>query len=86
MLGLTGSPSGALQEGAQHPEQADAPEVQPADEAGDGPDHRHRGAAQGGHRPRLREGRRRAQLLRGLREHVPLPRHGKPVAVREAKG
>lgn len=35
------SPSGAIQEGAQHPEQAHASEVQPVDEAGDGPDHRH---------------------------------------------
>lgn len=46
-------PSGSLQEGPQHPEQADASEVSPADEAGDGPDHRHRRAAQRGHRPGL---------------------------------
>lgn len=71
--------SGALQEGTQHPEQADSSEVQPADEAGDGPDHRYRREAQRGHRSGLREGHRRAQLLRGLRKHVPLPRHGKLV-------
>lgn len=70
-------PSGALQESTQHLEQADASEVQPADEAGDGPDHRHWGEAQRGHRPGLWEGHRRAKLLRGLRKHVPLPRHGK---------
>lgn len=46
-------PSGAVQEGTQHPEQADASEIQPADEAGDGPDHRHRREAQRGHRPGL---------------------------------
>ena len=52
------NPSGVVPEGAQHPEQTDASDVQPADEAGDRPNHRHRGEVEGSHRLSLREGHR----------------------------
>lgn len=72
----TGQDSAAIQASPQHPQQADATEVRWADEAGEGADHWHHRETEGSHRPHLWEGHLRAQLLRGLRQHVQLPYQG----------
>lgn len=53
-----------------YPEQADAAEVRHAHGPREGARDQHAAAPRAGHRPRLREGHRGAQLLGSLRRHV----------------